>query len=149
MLLMILFINTNMGKYGQFRRKLNLFENDLKLLKEKIEYLREFCNNNNFKGETNEDTYKNIKDVLNDINGEIIKKQNQTVYPFDLNYMFYHYLIKSYRGILQDIGFKDEFFGNINYIQTILETYVKPILTTNTNMSYRSLLYRELKIIRK
>ncbi len=148
MLLMILFNNTNMGKYGQLRRKLNLFENDPKLLNKKIEYLREFCNNDNFKGETNEDTYENIKHALNEINEKIIEYNGDESY--DLQYMFFHYLLRTYRGVISDYRLKEIYYHNINYIGTILLHYVKPLLNKPTDsITENNLLNQPLQVLTK
>ena len=146
MLLMILFNNTNMGAQGTIKRKLNLNENNAKLFRSKIRYLTLFILSIT-KGD-NEDRYKQIKDVLHEINEKIIEYNGDESY--DLQYMFFHYLLRTYRGVISDYRLKEIYYHNINYIGTILLHYVKPLLNKPTDsITENNLLNQPLQVLTK
>ena len=147
--MMILFLNSNMGKNGEIKRKLNLYRSS-KLFKQKLKYLHDFCNKN-FEGPYK---YDSIVNLLDEIDDEIIKQTGGYDNPqrgtFDINFMFYHYLLRSYIGPVTPSTLKQKYYTNIHYKETILENYIKPIFTEHWNlMSERYLLDQPLIIVEK
>ena len=86
--------------------------------------------------------------MLHEINEEIIKYNGEDSY--DLQYMFFYYLLGSYRGVIPDPRLTRNYYKNIDYIGTILQHYVKPILDKPTNsITINDLLNQPLKILTK
>ena len=150
-LLMILFINSNMGAQRKNKRILNLYGNHADSFFIKKSFLRTFILSIT-KGD-NEARYKQMKDMLHKINEEIIKYNGKDSY--DIQYMFFHYLLGSYRGVIPHPGLRTNYYENIDYIGIILQHYVKPILdkldkpSMTNGITINNLLNQPLKILKK